>query len=126
MAKDFPLILTTGARLPFFIHSRTYRISKLRRFQPDPTADLNPSDARQRDLSQGDWVLLSTSRGAVRVRANLTETVPPGVVNIYHGRPEADVNTLIAPDYRDPISGFPAFKSLLCEVKKAPEEAQIP
>ena len=24
-------------------------------------------------------------------------------------------------DYRDPISGFPAFKSLLCEVKKAPE-----
>ena len=37
---------------------------------------------------------------------------------MYHGRPEADVNTLIDPDYRDPISGFPAFKSLLCEVKK--------
>ena len=35
-------------------------------------------------------------------------------------RPEADVNTLIDPDYRDPISGFPALKSLLCEVKKAP------
>ena len=49
------------------------------------------------------------------------ETVPPGVVNMYHGRPEADVNTLIDPDYRDPISGFPAFKSLLCEVQKAPE-----
>jgi hypothetical protein len=54
----------------------------------------------------------------VRVRANLTETVMPGVVNIYHGRPEADVNTLIDPDYRDPISGFPGFKSLLCEVQK--------
>jgi anaerobic selenocysteine-containing dehydrogenase len=126
MAKNFPLILTTGARLPFFIHSRTYRIPRLRRFQPDATADLNPADALQRDLSQGDWVLLSTRRGAVRVRANLTETVPPGVVNMYHGRPEADVNTLIDPDYRDPISGFPAFKSLLCEVKKAPEESQIP
>jgi anaerobic selenocysteine-containing dehydrogenase len=120
-AKDFPLILTTGARLPFFIHSRAYRIPQLRRLQPDPMADVNPTDARERDLSQGDWVLLSTSRGAVRVRANLTETVPPGVVNMYHGRPEADVNTLIDPDYRDPISGFPAFKSLLCEVKKAPD-----
>ena len=120
-AKKFPLILTTGARLPFFIHSRTYRVPQLRRLQPDPMADVNPADARERDLSQGDWVLLSTSRGAVRVRANLTETVPPGVVNMYHGRPEADVNTLIDPDYRDPISGFPAFKSLLCEVRKAPE-----
>jgi len=120
-AKNFPLILTTGARLPFFIHSRAYRVPQLRRLQPDPMADVNPADGRERDLSQGDWVLVSTSRGALRVRANLTETVPPGVVNIYHGRPEADVNTLIEPDYRDPISGFPAFKSLLCEVNKAPE-----
>ena len=120
-AKNFPLILTTGARLPFFIHSRSYRIPRVQRFQPDPTADLNPVDARQRDVSQEDWILLSTGRGAVRVRANLTETVPPGVVNMYHGRPEADANTLIEPDYRDPISGFPGFKSLLCEVKKAPE-----
>lgn len=76
-------------------------------------------DARERDLAHGDWLLLSTSRNAIRVRANLTETVPPGVVSMYHGRPEADVNTLIDPDYRDPISGFPGFKSLLCEVKKA-------
>ncbi len=120
IAKDFPLILTTGARLPFFIHSRAYRIPQLKRFQPDPTADLHPVDAPARNVDQGDWVLLSTSRGALRVRANLTERVPPGVVNMYHGRPEADVNTLIDPDYRDPISGFPAFKSLLCEVKKIP------
>ena len=117
-AKDFPLILTTGARLPFFIHSRAYRIDRLRRLQPDPMADMNPTDARKRGLKQGDWVLLATHRGAIRVRANLTEKVPPGVVNMYHGRPEADVNTLIDPDYRDPISGFPGFKSLLCEVRK--------
>ena len=71
-AKKFPLILTTGARLPFFIHSRAYRVPQLRRLQPDPMADVNPADARERDLSQGDWVLLSTNRGAVRVRANLT------------------------------------------------------
>jgi anaerobic selenocysteine-containing dehydrogenase len=117
-AKGFPLILTTGARLPFFIHSRAYRIDRLRRFQPDPMADLNPVDARKRDLKQGNWILLATHRGTIRVRANLTEKVPPGVVNMYHGRPEADVNTLIDPDYRDPISGFPGFKSLLCEVTK--------
>jgi anaerobic selenocysteine-containing dehydrogenase len=123
-ARDFPLILTTGARLPFFIHSRAYRIPRLLRRQPDPMADIHPIDARQRGLIQGDWILLSTRRGAVRVRANVTEVVPSGVVNMYHGRPEADVNTLIDPDYRDPISGFPAFKSLLCEVEKAPASVE--
>jgi anaerobic selenocysteine-containing dehydrogenase len=120
LAEDFPLILTTGARLPFFIHSRTYRIPRLLNLQPDPTADIHPVDAVPRGLNHGDWALLSTRRGALRVRVNLSETVPPGVVNMYHGRAEADVNTLIDPDYRDPISGFPAFKSLLCEVKRVP------
>jgi len=38
-------------------------------------------------------------------------------VNMYHGYPEADVNELIEPDYLDPISGFPGYKSLLCEVR---------
>jgi anaerobic selenocysteine-containing dehydrogenase len=34
----------------------------------------------------------------------------------YRMWPGADVNQLIDPDYLDPISGFPGFKSLLCEV----------
>ncbi|MBW2064839.1 MAG: molybdopterin-dependent oxidoreductase [Deltaproteobacteria bacterium] len=33
--------------------------------------------------------------------------------------PEADVNLLIDPDYLDPISCYPGFKSLLCEIRKA-------
>jgi hypothetical protein len=37
---------------------------------------------------------------------------------MYHGCPEADVNTLLDPDYLDPISGFPGFKSLLCSVRR--------
>jgi hypothetical protein len=37
---------------------------------------------------------------------------------MYHGFPGADANDLIDPDYRDPISGYPGYKSLLCDVKK--------
>ncbi|MGD2127561.1 MAG: molybdopterin-dependent oxidoreductase [Desulfobacteraceae bacterium] len=121
VAAHYPLILTTGARLPMFIHSRTFRLPWMRTLRQDPMADINPSDAQNRGISAGDWVRLSTPRGAILVRANLTEIVPPGVINMYHGYPEADVNTLIDPDYRDPISGFPGFKSLLCEVGKLPE-----
>ncbi|KIX13693.1 molybdopterin-containing oxidoreductase family protein [Dethiosulfatarculus sandiegensis] len=114
--ESFPLILTTGFRLPMFIHSRTFRVPWLRALYPDPCVDINPEDARARGLGQGDWVKLATKRGAIKVRANLTEMLPPKVVSMYHAWPEADVNLLIEPDYQDPVSGYPGFKSLLCEV----------
>ncbi|MFH1489864.1 MAG: molybdopterin-dependent oxidoreductase, partial [Pseudomonadota bacterium] len=120
LARDFPLVLTTGARLPMFIHSRTFRMPWTKGLRPDPVVDINPADAEKRGLSQGEWVTLSTPRSSARVRANVTVVVPPGVANIYHGYPDVEVNQLIEPDYLDPISGFPGFKSLLCEVKKNP------
>jgi anaerobic selenocysteine-containing dehydrogenase len=118
IAKDFPLILNTGTRLPMFIHSRTFRLPWTKRLRPAPMVDMNPQDAAKRGIVQGDAVSLSTPRGSIGVKANLTETVPMGVVGMYHAYPEADVNLLIEPDYRDPISGYPGFKSLLCQVGK--------
>ncbi len=121
LAKDFPLVLTTGARLPNFIHSQTFRLGWMKGLSPDPFIDINPLDAEKRGISPGDMVVLSTPRGSTSVKANITEKVPLGVVNIYHGYPEVDLNRLIDPEYLDPISGFPGFKSLLCEVKKVNE-----
>jgi len=118
VAEKFPLILTTGARLPMYQHSRTFRLGWTRGLRQDASLDMNPLDAEARGIKADVWVLLSTPRGSVKARANLTEIVAPGVVNIYHAWPEVDINTLVEPDYLDPISGFPGFKSLLCEVKK--------
>jgi anaerobic selenocysteine-containing dehydrogenase len=118
-ARQFPLILTTGARLPMYQHSRTFRLDQTRGLQPDPFLDINPVDAVKRKIVEGEWVHLATGRNSLRVRAHVTEIVPPGVINFYHAWPEADANLLIEPDYLDPISGYPGFKSLLCQVKKA-------
>jgi anaerobic selenocysteine-containing dehydrogenase len=122
LAKAYPLVLTTGARLPMYVHSRTFRVPWLRRLRPDPMVDINPADARQRGIEHREWVELATPRAGLRVRANVTEYVPPGVVNMIYGFPGADVNELIDPDYRDPISGYPGFKSLLCDVRKLSAE----
>jgi len=118
VAEQFPLVLTTGARLPMYQHSRTFRLAWTRGLRRDASVDINPQDAQARGIGANDWVYLSTQRGSIKVRANLTELVPPGVVSIYHAWPEADANLLIEPDYLDPISGFPGFKALLCEVRK--------
>jgi anaerobic selenocysteine-containing dehydrogenase len=119
LAKSYPLILTTGAGLPMYDHSRTSCVPWLKRLRPDPMVEINPLDAHARGIESRQWVELSTGRGTLRARANMTEYVPPGVVSMSHNFPGADVNKLIDPDYRDPISGYPGFKSLLCEVKKS-------
>lgn len=119
MARDYPLTLTSGARLPMFVHTRTYRLSWTRSLRPaHPAADLNPADAAAAGIGQGDAMTISTPKGAIAVRANLTEMAQPGVVYMYHGHPDADVNTLFEWDYLDPISGFPGFKSTLCNIAK--------
>jgi anaerobic selenocysteine-containing dehydrogenase len=120
-ARDYPFILNAGSRLPMFIHSRTYRLSWTRGLRPRPAADINPADARALGVAQDDAIELSTPTGSIRVLANLTELAQPGVVHMYHGHPEADVNVLLDPDELDPISGFPAYRSARCRVDKAPE-----
>lgn len=94
MARVYPFILNTGSRLPMFVHSRTFRLSWTRSLRPQPAADLNPDDARRLGIGQGDLIRLTTPKGTIIVRANLTAIVQPGVVHMYHAYPEADVNTL--------------------------------
>lgn len=118
VAEKFPLVLGTGTRLPMYIHSRTFRNSWNRKLHPDPSVMINSSDATERNITDNDEVVLSTPRSSIKVRARITDTIAPGVANIFHGWPDVEVNELIESDYLDPISGFPGFKSLICQVAK--------
>jgi anaerobic selenocysteine-containing dehydrogenase len=118
MAEKFPLVFNTGSREPMYVHSRHRNNPRLRELQPDPKLDINPKDAKARGIKQGEDVLVETPAGRITVKANITNLAQPGVVHVFHGWPQADVNTILARTL-DPISGFPAFKSQLCQVKKA-------
>jgi len=119
LAEEYPLILNTGSRLPMFVHTRTYRLSWTKSLRPNhPSVDLNPQDAQALGIGQDDEVLLATQNDSIRVKANLTQMVQPGIIHMYHGHRDADVNRLFEGDYVDPISGFPGFKSALCKVEK--------
>jgi anaerobic selenocysteine-containing dehydrogenase len=118
MVKSFPLIFNTGSREPFFQHTRHRNNPRLRELQPDPKLDINPVDAASRGIKQEDNIVVSTPLGKLTVKANLTQMAKPGQVHLYHGWVEADVNSIL-PRTFDPITGFPAFKSQLCQVAKA-------
>lgn len=122
MARTYPFILNTGSRLPALLGSQTYRMSWTRNIRPEPSADLNPEDGRRLKIKQHDEITITTAQGAITLQANLTNIVLPGVVHVSPSYIDINVNGLLEANYCDPISGFPGYKALLCNVEKAKKE----
>ncbi|MDR1045454.1 MAG: molybdopterin-dependent oxidoreductase [Candidatus Adiutrix sp.] len=117
--KKYPLVLTTGTRLPNAIHSRLHGVPWARSLRPEPTADVNRHDAAARGVAEGDDIEIVTDYGRLKVKAHLTSKVGSGNVHFFHGYSEANANLLIGPHRVDPYSGFPAYKSNLCDFMKS-------
>ncbi len=128
LARKYPLVLNTGARLLHTFRSQHLNIPTLVKIQEKPQVLINPEDASKRGIRNGEKVIVYTRRGQVGLWARLTNAVMPGgvEVNVGGGSPiqteawrDANINYITDFYNRDPISGFPIFKALLCEIKKA-------
>lgn len=118
VTNHYPLILTTGARLLEYIHSRFRNIPSLTKRVPEPSVDIHPKTATDLGIEEGDKVTVATEKGRISLKARVTEIIHPRVVRIATGWNEANVNVLTDDATRDPISGYPSFKSLPCRVAK--------
>ncbi|MEN6349433.1 MAG: molybdopterin-dependent oxidoreductase [Syntrophomonas sp.] len=125
--KEYPLILNTGARIQSTFRSQHLNIPSLVKIQDKPQVLINPIDADDRDIKSGDKVLVRTKRGQVQFWAQVSEKVLPGAVEVNQGGgtpiqvqewQHSNVNYLTDFNNRDPISGFPVFKALLCQIEK--------
>lgn len=120
--KEYPFQLLTGVRLPNTIHTHLHKVAWPRSLRPDPMADISIADAMEIGLEYGDTIHLSSPFGSITVKANPTGLVEKGQVYMYHGYPEADVNTLLNANDVDPYSGFPAYKGGICNIEKVQED----
>jgi anaerobic selenocysteine-containing dehydrogenase len=119
LTEKYPLVLTSGARVMAYTHSQFRNIPRLRNLMPEPLVDINPLDAKPRGIKTGDTVIVSSPRGSIKMKANVTDTILSGVVSLPHHWPgEANANTLVDDQTLDPISGFLPCKSQLCQVTK--------
>lgn len=129
LIDDFPLTLTSGARImQSTFRSQHQNIPSLVKLQPNAEAILHPHDAAPRNIASGDEIWVKTARGKVRFIARVTEKIAKGVVEVNQGGgspnqadgwKNSNVNLLTDDQNRDPITGFPVFKALLCELEKA-------
>ncbi|MDH4188795.1 MAG: molybdopterin-dependent oxidoreductase [Betaproteobacteria bacterium] len=132
VAKDYPLVLTTGGRIPYYFNSEHRQIANLRRAYREPRAEIHPDTAARHGIAQGDWMWIETRRGRIRQKAKLTDGIDPRVVNAEHGwwfpdepgpeygiwKSNANVLTDSGPPY-DPQMGTYQLRGLLCRVGKA-------
>lgn len=117
-AEKYPFVFTSGSRIPNAIHSRLHKVPRNRSLRPDPTADMNPFDCERLGVKDGEKIEISTPTGAIVVNVHPTKTVPEGLVNLFHGYSEADAESIMVGDRLDPYSGFPAYRSTRCAVRK--------
>jgi len=127
LAQEFPLVFNSGARPHTDFRSQHHGIKGLAKDKPEPTVDLNLADAAERDIQTGDLVEVRTPRGAVSFRARVTDDILQGAIEASMGGgtpvgPKAwrewNVNELTDLSNYDDVTGFPVYKSLLCEVVK--------
>ena len=138
LAQKFPYVLTTGSRRREFFHSEHRQIESLRKRRPHPIAEIHPDTAARHGIAAGDWIYVSSPRGKIRMKAEVTEDIRKGVVNIDHGwwfperegpdfgvwESNANLLTSNAPPY-DPAFGSYQLRGLLCSVEKIDTEKYI-
>jgi anaerobic selenocysteine-containing dehydrogenase len=67
------------------IHSQFNNLSVIRMLNPYPFVEINPHDAEQRKISNGDKVKVFNDRGEVFVKAQITHSLLNGCVVIHNG-----------------------------------------
>lgn len=124
--EQYPLVLGTGPFKPDMKSCLRAIPAFIEKF-PYPVVQMNEADAAKRDIKTGDRVSIKTVRGSVLMRAFVTDTIMEGFAYAQAGGGgplgpdewrQANVNELTDMEQFDEISGFPVYKTLLCQIKK--------
>jgi anaerobic selenocysteine-containing dehydrogenase/ferredoxin-NADP reductase len=136
LAQDFPLILT-NAKAGHFCHTQHRQIAGLRQRTPEPHFSLSRAAAQSRGLIEGDPIEIRTRNGRVhglaRIDDHLDEHTVIGEFGWWQacddlgepgypitGADSRNFNVLTSTAEVDPVSATPRFRSLACEVARAP------
>ncbi len=133
LAKEYPLILSTGRRSFAYFNAEHRMIPWLREIDPDPTVEIHPDTARRLDIGEGEWVWVENWLGRQKFKAKVTLAVLPQMVMAAHGWwfPEEDgaepslfgawksnINQLIPMGSQGKDGLGSPIKNLLCKVYK--------
>jgi len=132
--ERFPLVLST-AKSGWFVHSSWRHVASLRRKSPDPAVEISRQLAARRGLVDGDWAVVETQGGAVRLKVRLNAALDDRVVVAEFGWWEdcpplgrdrtaaagtrtRNINAVLHDDARDPVSGSVPLRAIVCDIRR--------
>ncbi|RDB63212.1 hypothetical protein C1878_04935 [Gordonibacter sp. 28C] len=132
--QEYPFVLTTGCRDYPFYHSAWTNIARQRVLEPWPYVEMNDLDARELQISEGEWVYVESPRGRMKAKARPSKAVLKGVLSLPRQNykdeckelnlpgfdwDQANPNVLIPADGSDPGFGCTPMRGTLARVVKA-------
>lgn len=144
VAKEFPLVCSTGKRQPGYFHSEFRQLPLMRQLSPQPDVLINKGTAAEYGLEDGDWVWVQAppthgrdENTRIMGRVSTRLAMRPGQVTYsqhawwrpekpveddLHGALEWNAEVLCACDGNGaPETGTLGVRSFLCKVYKCTE-----
>ena len=116
LCSKYPLVLTSGAKLPMFTHSQFRNIPRLNNLFPDNYFTINPVTALKYGAMDADEILVESPSGRLSGYVKTSLNLVENVVQVYHGFNDVNANFLTSSKHFDAGTGSPRMKSLLCRI----------
>ena len=116
--KDYPYMLTTG-RIYVHYHTGTMtrRSPSLNKEVEEGFAEINPRQAKELGITQGEKIKVFSRRGEIEIKADLSERMERDIVFIPFHFVESAANILTNPAI-DPIAKIPEYKVCAIKIEK--------
>lgn len=85
LAERYPLCLIAGKSALHFLNSSYSGVERHLKSEGEPMVEVHPQDAGYRDIADGDMVRAFNDRGALEMRARISDRARPGVVSMPFG-----------------------------------------
>ena len=85
LVNRYPLILSDYHTSNCYSASWQRNVPYLREIQPFPALNINPDTAAERGIKDGDWVIVESPHGWIKVKADFFPGIRPDTVMLLHG-----------------------------------------
>ncbi len=116
--KEYPYILTTNRELEHYNCGAMTRRTANEQILSDDYLMINPEDAAEHLINEGDYVCLESPRGKVDVKARITDDVKKGILSTTFHFPEIMINNLTG-DIHDSEAMCPEYKVVAVRIRKS-------
>jgi anaerobic selenocysteine-containing dehydrogenase len=85
LAEKYPLVFSDFHTSKVYNAGWLRNVPLLREILPYPTLQIHPATAAERGISDGDWVVVESPHGNLKIKAQVNEGIRPDTVMALHG-----------------------------------------